>query len=531
MLLTACSNADPEANSDPTKPATTATVAEALETAGSAVGATDEDMQRYYDQQISFGECAEFATNDAEDQTFANDAFECGWLTVPLDYQDPGGEEAQIAVLRAPARGEPIGSLVVNPGGPGKTGTYFAAYVSEVAKNNPTTQKFDIVGFDPRGTGASKPALDCFDDAEREDDAVVFPFIAGGEHYTEKQTQALAEQCARRSGGEEVLANAGTRNVARDMDVLRAALGDDKLTYLGDSWGTRLGAVYAEMYPDNVRAMILDGALDPTQTWRDRAPGQFAAFQNSFESLAELCAAGPDCPLGDDATQATGRFQQLVRPLIEQPLPAGRAPAPDGSVHQRFLSARGAVDAMAAGLYDKDGWPIVIDALRQLRAGRGDAMLAIRDGAQDRRASDGSYSNHLESTTAVYCADEERLSPQEATLMRRTILRAAPFMDLGESVETRDGCEHWPNEPTLKFPYAEDIEGLPTLMVVSVTGDPATPYQDGVGLAEQLDARLLTVEGDVHGATLRKGNACTDDYAADYLINLTLPPADARCRL
>lgn len=493
--------------------------------ASTSAVATGRGLERYYTQKIAFGPCASFATTATEAKDFANDQFRCGRLTVPLDYDKPNGRTARVAVLRRAANGDAIGSLVVNPGGPGPTGTGFAAALSKSAAKTGVLDRFDLVGFDPRGTGASTPALDCLSDSERDKDAVVIPFIAGGERYDGRDTARLAKQCAARSGGPDVLANAGVRNVARDMDVLRAVLGDQKLTYLGDSWGTRLGAVYSEMFPTKVRAMVLDGGVNPDEPWSRRAPRQFAAFLKSFDQVARQCAKSDDCPLGDDPAQATRVFHDLLRPLQTKPLPATGLAG-----EERTLTRRAALDGVIAGLYDQAAWPAIIAGLKEVKAGRGDTLVRIRD-SYHQRAANGRYTNFLENTTAIYCADEQRLSPVQATAMRRTIMRTAPFLDLGEPTTTRDGCEHWPGKPSLGFPYGVGDTAAPQAVVVSVTGDPATPYEDGAALARSLRARLVTVHGNKHGAALSSGNACIDGHVTRYLIDAVRPPAGAECTL
>jgi len=286
-------------------------------------GAVPQGLARFYEQALTFGPCDSYATTSADATTFADKRFSCARLEVPLDYQNPEGRTAQIALLRVTAKGQPatrIGSVLLNPGGPGFSGMSYAATVADALAASPITQQFDLIGFDPRGVGASTPALDCFTDAEREADVTLSTLNAGVEDYTEDETRQLYKGCVQRSGGEDVLAHVGTRDVARDMDVLRAVLGDKKLTFAGSSYGTRLGAVYAEMFPLNVRAMVLDGAVDPTTGTAARRLVQFAGFQRGFENMAAFCAKSPDCPLGSDPDQATAAFQQLLQPLIDTPI-------------------------------------------------------------------------------------------------------------------------------------------------------------------------------------------------------------------
>ena len=482
------------------------------------------ELERFYDQKLTFGSCEGYATTDADAKTFANNTFKCARLEVPLDYQNPRGRTAQIALLRVPAKGKPskrIGSLLINPGGPGFSGMSHAVLVAVALGEHPITQRFDLIGFDPRGVGASTPALDCFTNAEREADKLVNSINSGGKDYTDDETRQFYQKCAERSGGEDVLAHAGTRDVVRDMDVLRAVLGDDKLSFLGVSYGTRLGAIYAETFPQNVRAMVLDGAIDPTTGTTERRRVLFAGFQHAFDNMAAFCAKTPTCPLGTDPKQATAAFQQIVQPLIDKPIITA-----DG----RKVTYTAVIDGVTTGLYGKTGWRAVIQAITELKAGSGKTLLFLRD-ILSQRSADGSYGNGNESLLAINCLDEERHTPEQESAMTRDIFKVAPFLDTGRPVNAHDLCEHWRVKPTLGYPYAQNIKGLPKTLVVSVTRDPATPHEGGISLAKTLGASLLTVEGEQHGVALTAGNACVNDIVADYLIDLKIPADGARCVL
>ncbi|ANY10465.1 hypothetical protein AFB00_27845 [Pseudonocardia sp. HH130630-07] len=488
---------------------------------GPAPGAPPPELAEFYDQELAFGSCTDYATTDDEAEVYrVVGNLECARLTVPLDYADPGGRTVELAVLRVAASGERIGSLVVNPGGPAGPGTSFAAALSTFPGYPPLGERFDLVGFDMRGTGGSTPTVDCFSDAERREDRLIATFLFGGETWDEAETRRVAERCAEGSGGADVISHLGSRDTARDIDVLRGVLGDEQLTFFGASYGTRLGAVYAETFPDRVRAMVLDGGMDPNLGIRDRMIQQFAGFQRSFETMAAACAAAGNCPLGDDPAQATARFHELVRPLTENPVPVGA---------DRELTHRGAIEAVLFNLYGVEKWPTITAGLTELAAGRGDALLAARDAAHQVQ-DDGSYSTFVEGAFATHCNDRERFSPEQETDMRRAMLQAAPFLDDGLGRTARDVCEHWPAEPTLGTPYATDVQGLPPTLVVSVTGDPSSPHAGGIALADTLGSELLTVEGERHGAVLVPGNGCVDDIVTRYLIDLEVP-TDARCRL
>jgi pimeloyl-ACP methyl ester carboxylesterase len=481
------------------------------------------ELQRFYGQDLVFGACEGYATTAADQAVFTSDpGFRCARVEVPLDYDEPDGETAQIALLKAPARGEPVGSLILNPGGPGGAGMSMAAVGATTLAESPLTANFDLVGFDPRGVGASTPAIDCFTDAETDAGEAGTTVLTGSGSWTEDDTRALVEQCSQRSGGDEVLAGVGTRDTARDMDILRAVLGDDKLSYLGRSYGTRLGAVYAEMFPANVRAMVLDGAIDPHLGTAERRITQFTAFQRSFDDMAAGCAKAPDCPLGTDPSRAVEMFHDITRPLIDDPIITA-----DG----RRMDFDAAYGAVIAGLYDSRVWPVITKGIGELRARAPETLLRITD-AFGGRGEDGTYPNAPEANFAINCMDEQRNTPEQEVDLKRRIQAVAPFTDAGLGPEgARDPCESWPAEPTLNYPYATDIDGLPDTLTISITGDPSTPYEAGVSLADTLGGSLLTVDGDQHTIAFDGTSDCVDAIVADYLIDLTSPPEHSRCSL
>jgi pimeloyl-ACP methyl ester carboxylesterase len=467
-------------------------------------------LERFYTQQLAWGACDGIAPTPDDAKRYAEAGLQCARMEVPLDYAAPQGRTAQIAVLRHATTRQRIGSLVVNPGGPGGSGVQTAAGLSRTFGDGP----FDIVGFDPRGIGASTPKLDCFTPAEaiahRAEPEIVDPSPAGVA-AAEQETRDYVAKCVERSGGVDVLANAGTREVARDMDVLRAALGDRKLTYLGYSYGTFIGSTYAEMFPGNVRAMVLDGAVDPAEPSDVESIAQLAAFQHAFEVYAADCAKAPTCPLGTDPAAATAAFQALARPLVRNAVAAGPG---------RTLSYNDAVTAVIDSLYNPAGWNELTAGLTELRAGAGARLLAI---------ADRYYQLDQDALTIVRCADDERITDRAAAAALTTrVLAGAPFADPGTPVVGALGtCALWPVPPTSSR-HVPHAEGLPPVLVVSTTGDPATPYASGVALADALHGRLLTVEGTQHGA-VGSGWTCVDDIAAGYLVDLTLPAEGTRC--
>jgi len=444
---------------------------------------------------------------------------ECGMLTVPVDYAKPDGDVAKIAMIRFRATGDRIGSLVLNPGGPGSSGIQAAASLVHKMPQS-VRDRFDVVGFDPRGVGASTPAVWCNSDADndrlRADPGVDYS-PAGVEHL-ETETKDFVQRCLDKAG-KQFLENVGTVSVVKDLDAMRAALGDEKLTYIGYSYGTRIGSLYAEKYPHNVRAMVLDGALDPNADPTEADIRQAAAFQKAFDNFAADCATDPACPLGTDPTKAVEVYHQLIDPLVDKPATT-RDP--------RGLSYGDALVGTLLPLYSPTYWTVLKGGLAELAAGNGDGLLMLADLYMGRK--NGHYDNSTDVRSAVNCVDRPASKdPADAVEKDRRIREVAPFMNYGEFTghAPRSTCAFWPVPPTLG-PHEIEVSGLPPMLVVSTTNDPATPYQAGVDLARQLGAALLTFEGTQHTVVFQ-GNQCVDDIAARYLIDLALPPPGARC--
>jgi pimeloyl-ACP methyl ester carboxylesterase len=480
-------------------------------------------LEVFYGQDLAWGPCAPFAATEEDRQIYADPALQCARMQVPLDYAQPQGRTASIAVLRhaAPPSPERIGSLVINPGGPGASGIQTAAYLATSLTRTEVGRRFDVVGFDPRGVGESEPSIRCLEGPERDadrrdDDTDASP---AGVRQTEAEEQQTVGLCTQRTGA-DVLANVGTRDVARDMDVLRAALGDPQLSYLGYSYGTRIGSTYAEQFPRNVRAMVLDGALDPDQDPTAELIEQGRGFQGAFDAFARDCASRPNCPLGQDPAQTTRVYQDLTRPLIDRPLPL-----PDGRVLSYSDAQQGTINALYVEAY----WPRLVRALGDLRAGQGSALMTLSDEYYERNP-DGTYAPSQDAFEAIRCVDDPRVTDPAQSLARaRAYNEVAPFLDSGRGASSaRDSCAFWPVPPTSRphVPQVADLSARP--LVVSTTGDPATPYQAGVELARALNGALLTKVGDEHTAVFQNSR-CVDDIATRYLVDGTLPPPDATC--
>jgi pimeloyl-ACP methyl ester carboxylesterase len=333
---------------------------------------------------------------------------------------------------------------------------------------------------------------------------------------TEKQ---FVSRCVDKMG-KDFLANIGTANVVKDLDTLRAALGDDELTYLGYSYGTLIGSAYAEAYPEKVRAMILDGAVDPNQDPIQANIDQAAGFQKAFNAYAADCATHPSCPLGSDPGKAVDIYHHLVDPLVGKPA---------ATADPRGLGYSDAITATTMALYSPSLWGHLTDGLTELSTGHGDTLLALSDLYMNRDAQ-GHYSNSNDALIAINCVDQPPVTDRAKVIDEDLRTRqVAPFMSYGQPTGDAplDDCAFWP-VPATSTPHVVSAPGLPPVLVVSTTNDPATPYQAGVDLAKQLHGGLLTNNGTQHTVVFQ-GDSCVDQYAAAYLIDLKLPPPDAKC--
>lgn len=483
--------------------------------------AQTDPLDRFYDQELTFGSCDGYATTDADRELFAsNPAFQCARLEVPLNYDNPDDGTGRIAMLRVPARGESLGPLVLHGGGPGVPGMNFAATTATTLATSPVTERFDLIGFDTRGVGATDPAAACFTEEDYAKPDAAFEFILSDVKATAEDTRRIADQCTTRSGGAQALGAMSSRDTARDMDVMRAALDQEKLNFFGHSYGTRIGALYARDFPQHVRAMVVDGAVDPQLRFADRRVSSFTAFQKAFDAMAADCAATPDCGLGPDPAAATRVYQEAVQPLATTPLTGS-----DG----RKLTFRAVNDFTISALYDPRAWPAVTLGIGDIRKGNADTMLAIIDRVNE---AAGAVGNFLDASVAINCMDEERLTPEQAVQMRERLWTAAPFLDSGRGFDgARDTCEAWPAAPKPGYPFPAAIEGLPPTLTISITNDTTTPHSGGISLAKTLGGSLLTVDGWGHTIAASGTNTCVNDIFAEYLVNLRTPADGTTCTL
>jgi len=344
-------------------------------------------------------------------------------------------------------------------------------------------------------------------------------YSQAGVAVIEGLNRTLAQQCLDRMG-KPFLASVGTASAAKDMDAVRQALGEDQINYLGFSYGTELGTAYVQRFPNRVRTMVLDGAIDPNQNVINSLVDQMAGFQLAFTDYAADCAKSPDCPLGTDPAQFVNRYHQLVDPLVAKPA---------ATSDPRGLSYADALTGTFNSLYTPQYWKYLTRGLLAIKRGtNADALLMLADDYQGRDDA-GHYSNSQDAFNAIRCVDSP--TPSDPALWAdadRRIRERAPFSSYGQftGFGPRDLCAFWP-VPTTSAPHAASPAPPGSVVVVSTTHDPATPYQAGVDLARQLHAPLITYEGTQHTAVFG-GDACVDDTIIRYFVDRVVP-GDIRC--
>ncbi|WP_149180894.1 alpha/beta hydrolase [Streptomyces sp. TRM49041] len=466
-------------------------------------------LERYYAQRLSWRECGV-------------PGFQCATLKAPLDYAEPDGEKVKLAVARIKATGpgKRLGSLLVNPGGPGGSAVGYLQGYAGIAYPAPVRARYDMVALDPRGVAGSEP-VECLDgpamdaytqvdqtpDDRREADLLAASF------------KTFATSCAKNSG--RILPHVSTVEAARDMDILRAVLGDEKLTYVGASYGTFLGATYAELFPARTGRLVLDGAMDPSLTAEELNRDQTAGFDTAFRAFAADCVRKPDCPLGATSGQdAATRMKAFFTRLDRQPLPTGG---------DRLLGESLATTGVINAMYDEAAWPQLREALTRAMDGEGSGLLSLADSYYE-RDGDGTYSNLMSANAAVNCLDQPPAfaTPSAVTAAVPSFEKASPVF--GRNLAWASlSCAYWPAKAT-GTPHPIKAEGAPPIVVVGTTRDPATPYKWAKSLAAQLSSgTLLTYDGDGHTAYGR-GSDCVDTAINTYLLEGTPPPPAKRCR-
>lgn len=474
---------------------------------------TPAALTPYYEQKAAWRDCGV-------------PGFECATLKAPLDYADPSAGDVRLAVARKKATGpgKRLGSLLVNPGGPGGSAIGYLQAYAGIGYPADVRARYDMVSVDPRGVARSEP-VECLDGPEM--DAFTRTDMTPDDGKEVDTLVAAYQEFAEGCGADapELLHHVSTVEAARDMDIVRAALGDDRLHYVGASYGTFLGATYAGLFPDRVGRLVLDGAMDPSLPARRLSLEQTEGFGTAFTAFAQDCVRHRDCPLGDADTgpeQAGQRLKAFFDDLDARPIPTGDA---DGRKLTESLATTGVIAAM----YDERAWPRLRQFLTAaMRDNNGAGLLALSDSYYERDA-DGDYSNLMFANAAVNCLDlpPAFTSPDEVRRALPDFEKASPVFGRGLAWASLN-CAYWPVEATGEARRIK-AEGAAPIVVVGTTRDPATPYRWAEALAGQLSsARLLTYDGDGHTAYGR-GSACIDSAINTYLLTGTPPKDGKRC--
>lgn len=467
-------------------------------------------LRPYYEQKLSWRDCGV-------------PGFQCSTMKAPLDYASAGsGQDVDIAVARRQATGpgKRLGSLVVNPGGPGGSGIGYLQAYAGIGYPAPVRARYDMVSFDPRGVDRSSPvecltgpAMDKYTQVDQtpDDAAERARLVAAFKEF--------AAGCQARS--QRILPHVSTVDAARDMDLLRAVLGDEKLTYVGASYGTFLGATYADLFPGRVGRLVLDGAMDPARPAVDLNRDQTAGFETAFTAFAKDCAKQPGCPLGKGGPdEVAARLKEFLRKVDAQPVPTGETDRPLGEA----LATTGVIEAM----YDEGAWPQLREALTAAMDGDGSSLLALAD-SYYQREPDGKYPNLMFANAAVNCLDQPPAftGPDAVESALPSFEKASPVFGEGFAWASLN-CTYWPAKATgTAKPLT--AKGAAPILVVGTTRDPATPYKWAQALAGQLESgTLLTYDGDGHTAYGR-GSDCIDTSINQYLLEGKVPADGKKC--
>ena len=474
------------------------------------------DLATYENQQLDWSTCY--------------DEFDCAELLVPIDYADLTVGSFEIALLRYKAKDQKnrIGSLVINPGGPGGSGVDYA-YNAEYFFDPDVLDRYDIVGFDPRGVNRSAP-IKCLNDEETD---AAYAADAKLDNDAEL-TQALADakdfidKC---QSANEYLSHYSTAESARDMDILRAALGDAKLNYLGKSYGTYLGTLYAQFFPNKVGRMVLDGAIDPNISILAQNISQAKGFDDALAAFIADCSKEDDCPLPKDKTEATAKITSIFTASATTPFPRKFKVKDDNRDATEAMIVLGTLSA----LYDDvDGWPKLRTAISEGLKGYGDSFLDLVDQYSD-RSPDGTYlANELDSGVIIDCLDwPDTRTIEETKSDAKQFTDAAPIFG-PYLAYTNIACKYLApmvkDKLTRKTNKITSIKTAP-ILVIGTTGDPATPYKWAVGLHKIFTtSTLITLNGDGHLGQGR-GGACVDDAVDAYLLEGKSPKKNLKCAL
>ncbi len=466
------------------------------------------DLEPFYGQVLHWSSCGT--------------GMQCATATAPMDWANPATASINLALVRKPATsGHPLGSLLVNPGGPGGSGYDFVMDSVNYATDAKLQSNYDIVGFDPRGVNHSTP-VKCYQDPKELDSYLydITPGAIGSDEWIAALSDAskkFGERCLELTG--PLLGFVDTPSAARDLDMLRAILGDKKLNYLGYSYGTLLGQVYAQLFPDKTGRLVLDGAVDPAASDFEGTATQAQGFESALTAFLKDCLTQKDCPFTGTVDESLTQIRTLLNQLDASPLNNS-----DG----RQLGSSTMFTAIILPLYNKDNWQY----LRQLFASvfGGDASYAFQLADNyNGRNPDGTYSdNQTEAFISINCLDSH--GDGDVTQMRAEAAQLAqlapvfgPQMSYGGT-----GCPNWP-VPAKRDRGPIVAPGSADIVVVGTTDDPATPYKWAQTVASTLEhGHLVTYQGEGHTA-YNKSNDCVNNAVDNFLVNGTVPTTDPMC--
>ncbi len=440
---------------------------------------------------------------------------ECGNIEVPFDYSDPdkGSFVLYVKKHNAANPADRIGSMMVNPGGPGFGGSSLADD-AEYYFSQDLIDRFDIIAWDPRGTGESTPAVDCVDTFDE-----YFGLDSPPETPEEKQalidaSQAFNDKCAENSG--TILPYISTRASAQDINSLRLALGEEKVSFFGFSYGSELGTTWATMFPETVRAIVVDGAVDPNASSIQEGMNQAKGFEGQLATFLKQCSERTTCEFHNNG-DAEAAFDKLVLDIDAKPLEVSKDRTP---VTQGVLFT-----AVAQAMYSDYYWPQLSEALSAAQNGDGEGILQLYDDYYQRKA-DGTYGNELEAFLAISCLDDPgATSTKEVDSHIEDFIAAAPR--LGGNFAYGYSCALWPVKQAAKVSITG--KGAGPIVVVGTTGDPATPLESTRKMAQGLEQGILIVV-DANQHTGYGANNCVVKAVDDYLIKLTVPAKDLTCK-
>ncbi len=460
-------------------------------------------LATYYEQEIHWESC--------------NNDVQCATIQVPLDYANPEDQNIDLALNRRVSESA-TRDLLINPGGPGISGMEMLTETAPYIFSDKVKREFNTVGFDPRGVGESS-SVQCETDDQKDQSRQenLRAWVPEDREELVEQSKEYAKDCAKNTG--DLLGHVDTVSAAKDLDIIRAVLGNEKLDYLGFSYGTFLGATYADLFPQRVGSLVLDGAMDPTITTAELDKEQAIGFEGEIDAWLQSCLDGAQCPFDGSLEEAKMQLQLFFTQIENEPLVAS-----DG----RTVPIIDFVNGFIIPLYDNSSWPMLSTAMTEAMSGNVDPILYFSDLSSSRN-QDGAYtSNADEAFVAINCLDRPMDSHPETMQAQATeLMRVAPTLGKYFSYYALN-CKEW-EYPATGTPQKLEAKGSDEILVVGTTEDPATPYKWSESLANQLsNATLLTFEGHGHTAYGRSNN-CIDRAVEDYLVEGQAPKDGTRC--